>query len=1064
MAFVVGALLGVGPSAQAVPPPPQALPEADRLESYTARILDRVAGRLAEEGIDVTATRRVGGEVEVDLVLSQRDLQRVGRLGVQPRLTRDTQGLTASQRAIRQAEAGYTVWRPYSGPDGIAAALRAHQRAYRDITSLSSIGRSRRGQEILALKVTRNARRVRDGQRPAVAYVGLQHAREWIAGEVVMRLLDYIVTGDRKDPQITALIDSTELWFVPVANPDGYDFTFTPHNRLWRKTLTDNDGDGRITGFDGVDLNRNFPTRWGFDEEGSSSEPGSETYRGPAPASEPETRALDRLMRRVGFEFLVNYHSYGPLLLYPFGFQTQTATADQPIYAALAGNDANPAIPGFDPDLSAELYITNGETTDHAHAAYGTLAWTPELDEGCDGCGFVFPDDEAAVQGEFARNLPFALDVARSAADPADPISHLGNTTPDFVLDPFAVSYGDPQTVQVNAKRALGEVRLRYRINGGQAVNAKTREWSGGARYGAEGDVYYRRLRGEVRGASAGDQVEVWFEAPDPQGSPRGGRPAPARSGSFSYTLVPGSGGEGAPSPRRGRGEPDAGGAPAARALVVAAEGCGARPAARPCPLAARYAVDALAANGVPADVYDIDASARAAPHPLGVLSHYDLVVTATGDDVAPRAPSQPEGMIAKVAADLELALRDYLNEGGRLLYEGKYAGFASGADGAYIYSPMAPPECSAPKPPCRPLGNDFLQYWLGAYRYNGNAATQPGGRQPWPLAGATGAFAAASYTLGGGDGADNQDHTASFVITSSVLEPSRFPQFASAAALEWQRQDASPFAPLAGDWYVWSRQASQSWKRLSRTIDLRGASSGALRLQISHDIEPSFDFLFIEARTVGQQDGQQDGQRDGQEAGQEAGQDDWTTLPAPGRTARDTGQSCLDGWRSLHPFLDHYQTRAADGTCAPAGTTGEWHAATGSSGGWQPWEVDLSRYAGREVEVSVTYVSDGGTQGLGVLLDDARVVRDGTVMAETSFESGLGGWTVSGPAEGSAPNSNDWARSRAVFQEGAGVMTRQTVYLGFGLEGLSTAGQRADLVRRTLAHLLQSGSMRTPG
>ena len=65
-----------------------------------------------------------------------------------------------------------------------------------------------------------------------------------------------------------------------VANPDGYDFTFTPGNRLWRKNLRDNNGDGQITIGDGVDPNRNYPTYWGYDNEGSSDEPASDTYRG----------------------------------------------------------------------------------------------------------------------------------------------------------------------------------------------------------------------------------------------------------------------------------------------------------------------------------------------------------------------------------------------------------------------------------------------------------------------------------------------------------------------------------------------------------------------------------------------------------------------------------------------------------------------------------------------------------------------------------------------------------------------------------------------------------------
>jgi Zinc carboxypeptidase len=97
-------------------------------------------------------------------------------------------------------------------------------------------------------------------------------------------------------------------------------------------------------------------------------------------------------------DLMVTYHSYGELLLYMWGFQRHTPTADDPIYVALSGTDAKPAIERYDPGVGADLYITNGTTDDYAHAATDTLGWTPELSEGCDGCGFVFPDDEALIQ------------------------------------------------------------------------------------------------------------------------------------------------------------------------------------------------------------------------------------------------------------------------------------------------------------------------------------------------------------------------------------------------------------------------------------------------------------------------------------------------------------------------------------------------------------------------------------------------------------------------------------------------------------------------------------------
>ena len=87
----------------------------------------------------------------------------------------------------------------------------------------------------------------------------------------------------RRTREIVDLLKTTELWFVISANPDGYQYTFD-HERLWRRNLRDNDGNGEITGADGVDPNRNFDEHWNYDNEGSSSSSSSDTYRGTARA------------------------------------------------------------------------------------------------------------------------------------------------------------------------------------------------------------------------------------------------------------------------------------------------------------------------------------------------------------------------------------------------------------------------------------------------------------------------------------------------------------------------------------------------------------------------------------------------------------------------------------------------------------------------------------------------------------------------------------------------------------------------------------------------------------
>ncbi len=177
-----------------------------------------------------------------------------------------------------------------------------------------------------------------------------------------------------KKPDIVNLLQTTELWFVLVANPDGYQYTFD-YDRLWRKNLRDNDGDNQITPLDGVDPNRNFPEHWKFDDEGSASITSDETYRGPSARLRAGDPGVDRsLYNRVDFRFHVNYHSFGELLLYTFGFQVNSPSADDPIYVALSGTDQKPAIDGFNPGVGADLYTTNGETTDYAHA-HGQVRW-----------------------------------------------------------------------------------------------------------------------------------------------------------------------------------------------------------------------------------------------------------------------------------------------------------------------------------------------------------------------------------------------------------------------------------------------------------------------------------------------------------------------------------------------------------------------------------------------------------------------------------------------------------------------------------------------------------------
>ncbi|GGZ68490.1 zinc carboxypeptidase [Streptomyces echinoruber] len=910
------------------------------------------------------------GRTAVEVYLTGRQAESLRRRGVH--LTEHTLSANAEARVARAAQG---VFRPYSGKGGLKEEILATARAHPGLTKVVSIGRTVRGQDILALKLTRNARKTRDGSRPSVLYLSNQHAREWITPETTRRLMHYYLDHYAGNKRIRRIVDSTELWFVLSANPDGYDYTFQgPGTRLWRKNLRDVNGDGTITTGDGVDLNRNFPYKWGYDDEGSSPDPAAQTYRGPAPGSEPETKALDAFEKRIGFTYGINYHSAAELLLYGVGWQVATPTPDDVLYRALAGTPDRSAIPGYRPQVSSELYTTNGEADGHAANVNGMAMFTPEMStcqtasnldpddawnaSDCQSV-FNFPDDEKLIQREFAKNVPFALSVAETAAHPDRPSSSVGLTAADFTPAPFTTSYarGAGQEVSVVVRRSVRDKELRYRLNGGRTHSAALRPWKGGDTYGGDDNLYFDEYRAEVRGGKPGDRVEVWFT-----GRARGG--GRVSSAHFTYAVAE---------------------RPGADTLVVAEEGAKATQA--------RTYLDALRASGRAAVVWDV--ATQGVPDALGVLKHFRTVVHYSGASGPGNAT--------------QLQLRAYLNEGGRLIEAGELAGGSVDLGGGN-------------------LSDDFSQYYLGAYSRASVA-------EPTGLTG-TGALAGFSGALGDAPG-NPLDGAGAYGVTSDELPAATHPWFASAGAGRYAGA-ASPYGPYSGSYMAAAVHTDDAYKRLTRTVDLTGVSAAerpALRTRLLWDTEPGYDHAIVEAHTVGA--------------------DDWTTLPeAAGATGTAVPAECGAGFLvNEHPWLRHYLTPGSDG-CAARGSSGTWNSLTGSSGGWRQVSFDLSAYAGQRVEVSLSYVTDPGTGGHGVLADDASLVVGGTARETEGFETSLGPWTVPGPPAGSPAVRKDWTRTGALFQTYGAVTTDRTVLLGFGLEQVPAAADRTALVRKALTAL----------
>jgi hypothetical protein len=1054
---VLATLLAAVPVATAAP--------RDRLDVYKGVIQRDDLSAILDLGVDrheltVEGSKTRRGKIRVEAIISRSQATRLRQSGIKLRVKR-VHGRSVARMSTLQAQEGFEVFRRYSGPGGLKEEFEELAADNPRITKLISIGQTHQGQDIVALKITRDADARRDGSKPAAVYIGAQHAREWITPEMNRRLAHYVVDRYQKSGRMKQLLKDTELWIVPVANPDGYDWTFEPDQRLWRKNLRDNNGDGEVSPGDGVDMNRNFPTKWGYDNEGSSPSPPSDTYRGPAPLSEPENQAMDSFIARISPQFFVNYHSAAELLLYGTGWQVATPTPDHVIYEAMAGDDANPAIPGYDPDVSAELYTTNGDTDTHMTEEHGVLGFTPEMStcetisdsipddewESADcGSGFQFPDDEELVQEEFERNLPFAMSVAESAEDPDDPESVVGREAEDFRPDTFSVSWGDPQTVAVWAKRALRDKEVNWSINGGRTRSADLIEWEGGERYGDENDEYYAEYRAQIRGTDPGDRVKVWFTA-DKRGSKGRGQDKgkkrgwqrgrshgnEIRSERFTYTV-----------------ERDTG----ADVLVIANEDyAGVNPESTPeaGTNALKYDethVEAIEAAGYDADVWDVDADGI--PHHLSVLSHYDAVVWYLGDN---RLTQDPEDFITETFAGpfedmsvaerqqyLTMSVRDYLNEGGKLIHAGETAqhegvpGVSEAVGGVYYaLNGDDTAECMISSfqglfEDCLIMANDFRQYWLGGYTRSSiddeNVFSGFG-----PLEGYEG-------LLGGPvvAGDNPADELGVYQVTSDVLPVEEFPQFASEGAADYPQQAGAPFAPIEGTRYAAAIHQDASYMRLFKTIDLRNATSAQLRFQLSINTEASYDNVIVEAHTVGQ--------------------DNWVTLPdiTPGRTTETPPAECTgNGFLlQMHPFLRHY----LDGQDC---TTGPWHGYTSGvfPNGWQQAAVDLSSFAGQQVEVSISYVTDPATGGIGAFVDDTEVVVNGAVTEADGFEGATSTWSIGGPPQGSAPNSGNWRIDEQLVNEWAGTATEDTLLLGFGLEQLATDGHRNELVQRALDNLL---------
>ncbi len=243
-------------------------------------------------------------------------------------------------------------------------------------------------------------------EKTQVLYTALTHAREPAGMQQMLFQMWYILENYETNPEIQALVDNLEIYFIPCVNPDGYIYNQTTNPNgggMWRKNKRDN-GDGSI----GVDLNRNFGYMWGYDNQGSSPNGSSMTYRGTSGFSEPETQIVKQFCESHEISLALNNHTYGDILIYPFGYEN-ILSPDSTVFIEYAKRMT--AMNGYQYGTCYQTlnYTANGGADDWFYGEQTTknkiLAFTPEAGNADDGFWPAANKIEEICSGHTEMNL-----------------------------------------------------------------------------------------------------------------------------------------------------------------------------------------------------------------------------------------------------------------------------------------------------------------------------------------------------------------------------------------------------------------------------------------------------------------------------------------------------------------------------------------------------------------------------------------------------------------------------------------------------------------------------------
>jgi murein tripeptide amidase MpaA len=294
----------------------------------------------------------------------------------------------------------------YHNYQEMVADLQALAAAYPQFVHIISLGQSYEGRDLIGVRISNDAND--NLSEPGVFYIGQHHAREHLTVEVVLSIAHHFFDSTKISDR--SLIYSRQIYVFPSLNPDGAEYDIaTGSYRFWRKNRQPN------AQAVGTDNNRNYSYNWGCCG-GSSGNGGSETYRGPSAFSTPEdSRVRDFMIAHPNVTTGISYHTYGDLILYPYGYTYEDIPPDMTVvdhntFVAMGAEMERTA--GYHAQQSSDLYITDGDWNDWMYGALHKYPITIEMSGG----GFYPPDE--IIPSENARNWDAAMFVASIADCP----------------------------------------------------------------------------------------------------------------------------------------------------------------------------------------------------------------------------------------------------------------------------------------------------------------------------------------------------------------------------------------------------------------------------------------------------------------------------------------------------------------------------------------------------------------------------------------------------------------------------------------------------------------------